>query len=211
MPIPLSQFLPLALVVTTIAGSAGLLSGTVPSTASSSSVVPDPSLANHTGATEIPVDLCVNLPDWQRPPSHVQTKQLEAMPRYGAALAEEPLAEVVKAWWSHQVFSFTTYGLSARTDPLYLSGIWTAMDDTWNCYNGEQPERINNGDLAEVWLIHHQLLGLQWQDNQYVMLVEPTPSGLQLLQFPRREQNQSLPLTLVTAAGEVLAVMAGDW
>jgi hypothetical protein len=133
------------------------------------------------------------------------------MPRYGAALAEEPLAEVVKAWWSHQVFSFTTYGLSARTDPLYLSGIWTAMDDTWNCYNGEQPERINNGDLAEVWLIHHQLLGLQWQDNQYVMLVEPTPSGLQLLQFPRREQNQSLPLTLVTAAGEVLAVMAGDW
>ncbi|WP_035989378.1 hypothetical protein [Leptolyngbya sp. KIOST-1] len=156
-------------------------------------------------------DVCVNLPDWQRPSDLTQRKQLEAMPMYGMALQSDPLAEMAKTWWSHNVFSFTTYGLSARTDPLYLSGVWTALDNTWDCYSADQPEQINRGDLAEMWLLHHRLVDLVWQDDQYLATVEPMDSGLQLVQFPRREQGQGLPLSIVTTTGQALAVMSGDW
>ncbi len=159
----------------------------------------------------IAADICVNLPDWQRPSDLAQMKQLESMPTYGTALQSDPLAEMVKTWWSHEIFSFTTYGLSARTDPLYLSGVWTALDNTWDCYSGNQPEQINQGELAEMWLLHHRLVGLVWQDDQYLVTVEPTDTGLQLVQFPRREHSQGLPLNIVTTTGQVLAVMSGDW
>jgi hypothetical protein len=130
---------------------------------------------------------------------------------YGAALQSDPLAEMVKTWWSHNIFSFTTYGLSARTDPLYLSGVWTAIDDTWDCYSGNQPEQINQGELAEMWLLHHRLVNLVWQDEQYLATVEPVDTGLQLVQFPRRERGQGLPLNIVTTNGQALEVMSGDW
>ncbi|MEA5450527.1 hypothetical protein VB780_18240 [Leptolyngbya sp. CCNP1308] len=159
----------------------------------------------------IAATVCADLPDWQRPSEVAQTKQLEAMPYYGEALDSDPLEALAKAWWSHEIFVFTTYGLSARTDPLYLSGVWTAIDDTWDCYSGDQPEQINQGELAEMWLLHHRLVGLEWQDDQYLATVEPVGSGLQLVQFPRRERAQSLPLNIVTTTGQALAVMSGDW
>ncbi len=171
--------------------------------ASSSGLVP--------AVDAIAATVCAHLPDWQRPSEVAQTKQLEAMPYYGEALDSDPLAALAKAWWNHEIFVFTTYGLSARTDPLYLSGVWTAIDDTWDCYSGDQPEQINQGELAEMWLLHHRLVGLEWQDDEYLVTVEPTGSGLQLVQFPRRERGQRLPLSIVTTTGQALAVMSGDW
>jgi hypothetical protein len=156
-------------------------------------------------------DICVSLPDWQRPSEVAQLKQLEAMPNYGAALQSEPLAALAKAWWSHDLFSFTTYGLSARTDPLFLSGVWTAIDQTWDCYSGDQGEQINQGDLAELWLLHHRLVGLEWQGDRYLITVEPSDRGLQLVQFNRRESQDGLPLSVVTTTGQLLTVMSGDW
>ncbi|NJL44964.1 MAG: hypothetical protein HC922_02895 [Leptolyngbyaceae cyanobacterium SM2_3_12] len=171
--------------------------------------IPDPQAEFEGG--ELGIDLCVSLPDWQRPSDQVQEKQLQTMSRYGEALADGSLSELTKDWWNHEIFSFTTYGLSARTDPLYLSGIWTAMEDTWNCYAADQPDRMSRGELAEVWLIHHRLVDIQWQDNQYLMTVEPSNMGLQLVQFERQEQLPDLPITLLTTAGQPLAVMSGDW
>ncbi|MBE9158592.1 hypothetical protein IQ265_17390 [Nodosilinea sp. LEGE 06152] len=225
------------LLLTLGAGSVGLLLAShQPTLASSSSASPmraglvssaaaESALASYLAQAESPSDstlqtqagepiaanICVNLPDWQRPSDLAQIKQLEAMPTYGAAIQSDPLAELAKTWWSHDIFSFTTYGLSARTDPLYLSGVWTAIDDIWDCYSGDQPEQINQGELAEMWLLHHRLVGLVWQDDQYLATVEPTDTGLQLVQFPRRESSQGLPLNIVTTTGQVLAVMSGDW
>lgn len=168
--------------------------------------------ASETQAIEtVAANICVDLPDWQRPSNLDQIKQLESMPMYGVALQSEPMAETVKAWWSHHIFSFTTYGLSARTDPLYLSGVWTALDNTWNCYSDKQPEQINQGELAEMWLLHHRLVGLVWQDGQYLATVEPMDTGLQLVQFSRRDGHQGLPLSIVTTTGQALEVMSGDW
>ncbi|MGG6238064.1 hypothetical protein ACQ4N7_05445 [Nodosilinea sp. AN01ver1] len=225
------------LLLTLGAGSVGLLMAAhQPTLASSSSASPiragllnsgaaESALTNYLAQVESPsdstrqtqageaiaADICVNLPDWQRPSDLAQMKQLEAMPTYGAAIQSDPLAEMVKTWWNHEIFSFTTYGLSARTDPLYLSGVWTAIDNTWDCYSGNQPEQINQGELAEIWLLHHRLVGLVWQNDQYLATVEPTDTGLQLVQFPRRESGQGLPLNIVTTTGQALAVMSGDW
>lgn len=159
----------------------------------------------------IAATICAQLPEWERPSAIAQTKQLEAMPYYGEVLDTDPMAELAKVWWSHEVFVFTTYGLSARTDPLYLSGVWTAMDEIWDCYSGDQPEQINQGALAEMWLLHHRLVSLEWQDDQYLVTVEPMSAGLQLVQFPRRESGQTLPLSIVSTSGQALAVMSGDW
>lgn len=160
---------------------------------------------------EARVNLCVDLPDWQRPSEQTQRKQLEQMERYDGFLQEETLESLVKDWWTYEAFSFTTYGLSARTDPHYLSGIWTALEHIWGCYEGEEPEQINNGDLAELWLINHQLVDLQWQNNQYVVTVEPSTRGLQMLMFERRENYETLPVVIVTADGQEVASMSGDW
>lgn len=159
----------------------------------------------------IAATICAHLPEWERPSAIAQTKQLEAMPYYGEVLETEPMAELAKAWWGHEIFVFTTYGLSARTDPLYLSGVWTAMDDIWDCYSGDRPEQMNQGELAEMWLLHHRLVSLEWQDSQYLVTVEPVGTGLQLVQFPRRESDQTLPLSIVSTTGQALAVMSGDW
>ncbi|MFH7244584.1 MAG: hypothetical protein ACHWZW_17245 [Spirulina sp.] len=186
------------------------LSAIPPSVAQAQSV--DPQFVNpQFSENALPVEVCLDLPDWQRPSTQTQQKHLQTIPQYGAALQSEPLLSVAKDWWSHEIFSFTTYGLSARTDPLYLSGLWTVVDQTWACYEGNQPEAINQGYLAEVWLMHHRLVGVQWQQNHYVITVEPAESGLQLVQFPRQEQGPSLPITLMTLAGDTLAVMSGDW
>lgn len=233
----MSHLFATALLLTLGAGSAGLFLASNQSTLASSfnpspmragllsSGVADSALAVYLAQVEagsdstpqtqdgetIAANICTDLPDWQRPSDLAQIKQLESMPGYGEALQSDPLAEIAKDWWSNALFSFTTYGLSARTDPLYLSGVWTAMDDSWGCYSADQPEQINRGELAELWLLHHRLVNLVWQDEQYLATVEPTETGLQLVQFSRREHDQGLPLSIVTTTGQALTVMSGDW
>jgi hypothetical protein len=175
---------------------------------------PFPALESHRrdrSAMALPVDLCLDLPTWQRPSRQLQEKTLQALPDYGLFLEDEFLATTLKTWWNHQIFSFTTYGLSARTDPFYLSGLWTAMEATWACYDGDQPDRFNQGQLVELWLIQHRLLGVEWRDHQYIVTVEPSQSGLQLVQFPRQETAATLPLSLISSTGEHVPVLSGDW
>lgn len=202
---------PLVLITTAVVGTVGSLCPITPASVLNSAIAQvDP--ADPQGMEPpLAVEVCLDLPEWQRPSTHTQEKHLQALPQYGAALQTEPLLSVAKDWWSYEIFSFTTYGLSARTDPLYLSGLWTVVDQTWPCYDSLQPEQINQGQLAEVWLMHHRLVGVAWRQDHYVMTVEPAESGLQLVQFPRHENNPSLPLTLTTAAGDPVAAMSGDW
>ena len=157
------------------------------------------------------VELCVDLPNWHRPSEQTQRKRLTETGRYDELWQDETLMSLAKDWWTHDFFSFTTYGLSARTDPHYLSGVWTALDHLWDCYDGEQPQRINNGELAELWLINHRFVDIEWRENQYIVTVEPGSSGLQLLYFRRQENHDALPVVITTPNGETLNIMSGDW
>jgi hypothetical protein len=155
--------------------------------------------------------LCIDLPQWRRPSEQTQRKRLQQMDRYEGFFDDEVLVSLAKDWWTHEIFSFTTYGLSARTDPHYLSGVWTALDEIWTCYEGEEAQHINSGEVAELWLINHRLVDIAWQDSQYVVTVEPSHRGLQLVHFDRTETYENLPLVVTTQDGTAVSVMSGDW
>jgi hypothetical protein len=169
----------------------------------------------------VPFSVCADLSDWQRPSASDQQKQLASDPRYEGSLESEPLSSMSQNMWSHPVISFTTYGLSARTEPLNFSGLWEVADQLWtHCYSSTEGDRINTGELAETWLINHRLTSLRWENNRYVLVVEPTDMGVQVVQFTRVDQPEidpqgivptTLPLEVVTSTGEAVPTVSGDW
>lgn len=156
-------------------------------------------------------EVCADIADWQRPSEAEQSKQIGSDARYDEALRDDPLKTASNQFWHHQVISFTTYGLSARMEPVNLSGLWTVEDDLWGCYEGETITAINQGDRAETWLLNHRVNDLVWQGDRYVMTVEPAATGVQVILFDRVDELTTLLLEVVTADGESVAVMSGDW
>ena len=155
--------------------------------------------------------VCSNLPDWERPDLETQTEALTSNPRYSEGLDVEPLQSLAAKFWNESIITFTTYGLSARTEPVYLSGVWTAIDAMDPCYEGDRPEAINQGQLGEIWLIGHRIVTIEWSVDHYQVVVEPTQKGLQAIQFARLETNEMLPIIVVEADGTEITVASGDW
>lgn len=156
--------------------------------------------------------VCSEANDWQRPSQDQQQKQLASNERYSALLQDKDFQQLANQFWQHDVLSFTTYGLSARMEPINLSGLWSVADDVWaSCYSHDEGTAINEGTLAEAWLLHHHVVDLQWQDDHYIMVVEPETQGMQVVQFPRRESEADLPLTVVTTQGVVVEHHDADW
>lgn len=175
-------------------------------------VTAEPAIASSEPAVgaEVSYTICAEATDWQRPSEAAQSKQISADPRY-QGLDEETLKAVSGSFWQHQAVSFTTYGLSARMEPVTFSGLWTAADELWNCYEPEASEQINAGLTAETWLMGYRITDLQWQGGRYIMTVEPTPTGVQIVQFDRTDDDFELALTVVTADGQPVEVLSGDW
>jgi hypothetical protein len=159
----------------------------------------------------LPYEICSEVSGWQRPTPTQQQQVLASNPRYQGGLDTPPLQGMADRFWEESVIAFTTYGLSARTEPVNLSGLWTIADDMWTCYEGDRPEAINQGEWAELWVIGHRVVSLAWADGQYLLTVVPTGSGVQFVQFPRQEQGESLPLMVTTAEGHTLSAVSGDW
>ncbi|MEM6251814.1 MAG: hypothetical protein AAF821_02730 [Cyanobacteria bacterium P01_D01_bin.156] len=156
--------------------------------------------------------ICSQAVDWQRPSLDQQQKQLTTNERYGGLLEDKAFQQLANQFWQYEILSFTTYGLSARMEPINLSGLWSVADDVWNqCYAHDEGSAINDGTLAEAWLMNHQVVDLQWQDNRYIMTVEPRARGMQVVQFTRREQASELPLTIVTSQGNSVNHYDADW
>ena len=156
--------------------------------------------------------VCSEAPNWQRPSPDQQQKQLATDERYSPLLQDKDFQQLANQFWQHDILSFTTYGLSARMEPINLSGLWSLADEVWtSCYSQNEGNDINEGNLAEAWLMHHHVVDLQWQDDHYVMVVEPDSQGMQVVQFPRRESESELPLTVVTTQGDVVDYHNADW
>lgn len=156
-------------------------------------------------------EVCADVDSWQRPSEDEQAKQIGGDVRYDEALSGDPLKSAVNQFWDHQVISFTTYGLSARLEPINLSGVWTVADDLWGCYEEETAIAINAGDRAETWLLNHRISSLEWQGDRYVMTVAPADTGMQVVQFDRIDELASLPLEVITESGEPVEAISGDW
>lgn len=156
-------------------------------------------------------EVCADVESWQRPSEADQAKQIGGDARYAEALRGDPLKSAINQFWDHQVISFTTYGLSARLEPINLSGVWTVADDLWDCYEEETAIAINAGDRAETWLLNHRIRSLEWQGDRYVMTVAPADTGMQVVQFDRIDELASLPLEVITESGEPVEAISGDW
>lgn len=156
-------------------------------------------------------DVCANLPDWQRPDETVHIDQLGTMPRFGEAIQNEPYRELLAQFRSYRILSFTTYGLSARFEPIYLTGLGSTIEAMDSCYEDEQPGQINRGVLAEVWLFGYEPVQLGWHDERYILTVNPIDEGFQVIQFRRLENFSQLPLTTQTIDGRPILVHSGDW
>jgi hypothetical protein len=156
-------------------------------------------------------EICGELSDWQRLALAEQKVALANNPRYGAALSEAPLSDLFEKFWQESIITFTTYGLSARTEPIFLSGVWTGIEAMDACYEGDRPAAINEGELAEIWLIGHRIENIAWNGNEYEVTVEPTTTGLQFVQFERLESTPVLPVIVLEKDGSELTFASGDW
>lgn len=178
---------------------------------SSSKVQPAGTIAIAVQPTaDIPFEVCGEAQTWTRPTQAEQTKTLRSLPRYGGDLADPALKALSQRFWQQDIFSFTQYGLSLRMEPIYFSGLWTVQDTLWKCYDSTSVAQINAGKTAEVWVLAHRVTRLQWTGEQYVMVVQPAPTGVQFIQFPRRESRSILPLKVITEKGTKLTVVAGN-
>lgn len=182
-------------------------------------VAPDNSRATAESADEgavneiaaVDFEVCAAVDSWQRPTEDEQAKQLGADSRYRDVATDDALKRASTQFWDHQAISFTTYGLSARMEPVMLSGLWTVADELWDCYAPETTVAINEGELAETWLFNQRISGIQQMGDRYVMTVESAPTGVQIVQFERSDQLGELPLDIVNVRGESVAVVSGDW
>lgn len=155
--------------------------------------------------------ICFESSGWQRPNESDQLKALEASPRYGSAINVDPLQSLFQKFWDHEVISFTTYGLSARVEPLHLSGLSPLEDELWGCYEDAIPTAINSGEIGELWVMNHQVQAIQWTGDRYRVSVIPTSQGVQFVQFPRQEQAESPVIEVVTEDNQVIPIVSGDW
>lgn len=162
-------------------------------------------------STFVTFETCAAVENWQRPNAEAQSKQLEKDARYNAFASNDALKAASTQFWDRQVVSFTTYGLSARMEPTNLTGLWTVDSELQNCYTPETTAAINAGDRAETWLLNHRIESLEKVGDRYVMTVEPTATGMQVIQFERTDELASLPLDVVNASGDSVEVMSGDW
>lgn len=163
--------------------------------------------ANKHQATDIMFEICYEDENWERPSESEQIKQLESQPRYSSELNREPLKSLWETFWNQNIFSFKSYGLSARQEPIYLSGLWTIIGGIWSCYDANRIAKLNSGENAEVWILLHRVVSIKWIGERYIMVVKPTKRGVQIIQFSRKEHQAYLPLQVITDSGEELKVV----
>ncbi|HAT14489.1 MAG TPA: hypothetical protein DCS91_13800 [Microcoleaceae bacterium UBA11344] len=107
----------------------------------------------------------------------------------------------------------TFYGAAALNDPIFMSGLWTLIKDAaWadriECHKPAAIQKINSGQLAEVWLLQHRSIRIEWQGNRYIIVVTPVERGVQFIQFPRVERQSPLILKVVAENGTELATLS---
>jgi hypothetical protein len=166
--------------------------------------------SNETNSSILSINICTNINNWEKPSLDQQIQTLSENERYGKEINEPPLKNLFDELWNNQVFVFTEYGLSARIEPIYLSGTWTVIDDIWDCYTEDTVTKINSGKQGEVWLLGLKFVNLEWKDQQYYLTVESNNNSFQMIQFTRQEKQPSLPLNIVNTQGKNLTYLNLD-
>jgi hypothetical protein len=153
----------------------------------------------------IPFQICGESQSWVRPSETEQIARTKS-PRYGGH-------GVNSRFWTDNIFLLTFYGAAALNDPIFMSGLWTLIKDAaWagqiECHKPAAIQKINSGQLADVWLLQHRAIRIEWQGNRYIIVVTPVERGVQFIQFPRVERQSPLILKVVAENGTELATLS---
>jgi hypothetical protein len=146
---------------------------------------------------EVQYETCTVDPAWVRPNDLDQEARLNSIPSFrGIDFTTSP-------YWTNNIFLLRVYGASALREIVFLSGLWPIQAEISRCYESSfDLEGISSGEIPVVWLLEHRIVDLSWQNDSYVMRVEPAQSGAELIQFSRVEQLSSLPLRVETQSGQ---------
>jgi hypothetical protein len=153
----------------------------------------------------IPFQVCVEAKNWVRPSPAKQKEYLESFKRYSKKQVEKLGGD----YWTNDIFAFINYpGGSGIFDINNLSGIWSLKDG--EAIKNKQCTSISSIESkhkADIWLFTYKPMSIKWVSNSYVMVVKPIQKGIQVIHFDRKENQDKLPLTVVTESGKQVQVL----
>jgi hypothetical protein len=146
---------------------------------------------------ELAFKVCGESTTWMRPSEQEQNDKWWRSERYSSA--DE---QVVQYPWTHDFFVMYGHG-SSTYDILNLSGLWTLSTDVRaRCLEPERQDAILRLQKTELWLLYHRVRQIKRIGSAYVIIVEPSESGVQFVQFARPEQRVPLTFHFVTEDGQ---------
>lgn len=160
---------------------------------------------NRQNKNDITFQVCGESNSWVRPTAAEQKRHLESLNgRYSPEIIEELGGD----YWKYNIFAFTEYpGGSGTYDIVQLAGFWQPHDAKYPAKCENYVTELNAGKIARAWTQYHKVVSIKWVNNRYVMQVKPTKKGRQIIQFPRQESLNSLPLTVVNERGQSVSVL----
>jgi CHAT domain-containing protein len=161
-------------------------------------------------------DICGETKDWVRPNLNLQIDELQSIPSMAKSnkqmLKDDLETGQAALVWKNPIISFNTYGLSLYMQVWYQSGMWTISKNTFDrCTQGDNVIKIRDGKMAWLFLLQHQVTNLTWENNQYVLQVKPTKTGVQSIQFNRQDTHTYLPLKVIDQNGRELTSSSRGW
>ncbi len=131
--------------------------------------------------------VCGESQDWVRPPKDQQRSKWWSNPRY-----QNARENYVEYPWTHNFF--VVYGTSdLEFDLANLSGLWSLPGNVRkSCVSRPNLESVLKLEKAELWVLLHRVKEIRFLNGEYIVIVEPTRTGAQFVQFPRFNRGRSV-------------------
>ncbi|MFP4346423.1 MAG: hypothetical protein ACLFU8_17190 [Anaerolineales bacterium] len=126
-------------------------------------------------AVSLPYTLCEASQSWVRPSETEQAEEVWSIPRY-----EGHEREILR-WIFYQDFYRYHGGGSEMFDAWPTSGLWTSEAE-YTC--GTPSSRRPPQETLELWLLLHNVVGVEHRGKVYTITVEPVERGYQIIHVP---------------------------
>jgi len=147
----------------------------------------------------VPFEVCGESTTWTRPAEAEQKAKQWDSGRYSGLDRA-----VIRIPWEHAFF--VSYGnASGEYDLINLSGLWTlGADVRARCLEPAAQDAVLKLEVAEVWVLLHQVKSVRREGTEYTIVVAPADQGVQFVRFARPEPPSPLTLRFVDERGQAL-------
>ncbi len=144
-------------------------------------------------------EVCGESKTWVRPTDEEENQKWWTFARYAG------MDKLIRqSYWTRDFF--VAYGnASPEFDTVNLSGLWTLPDGVRDrCFEPQRQYAILKLQTAQVWILLHSVKSIKREGVTAAVVVEPTGSGVQFIQFPRFGPSPMV-LYFVTPEGQQIA------